>query len=49
MHLWFEIHRGWAMNLRKVREIHPTDDGGWELKLRYMSPATFFYFDPLTL
>ena len=32
-HGFFEIHRGWAVNLRKVREIRPTDDGGWELRL----------------
>jgi two-component system LytT family response regulator len=32
-HGFFEIHRGWAVNLRKVREIRPTENGGWELKL----------------
>lgn len=30
---FFQIHRSWAVNLRKVREIRPTGDGGWELKL----------------
>jgi len=27
------IHRSWAVNLRRVREIRPTADGGWEVKL----------------
>jgi DNA-binding LytR/AlgR family response regulator len=27
------IHRSWAVNLRRVREIRPADDGGWEVKL----------------
>ncbi len=32
-HGFFEIYRGWAVNLRKVREIRPAEDGGWEIKL----------------
>ena len=28
-----QIHRGWAVNLRRVREIRPASDGGWEVKL----------------
>ena len=28
-----QIHRGWAVNLRRVREIRPAPDGGWEVKL----------------
>jgi len=27
------IHRSWAVNLRRVREIRPAPDGGWEVKL----------------
>ncbi len=27
------IHRSWAVNLRRVREIRPAADGGWEVKL----------------
>ncbi len=32
-HGFFQNHRSWAVNLRKVREIRPADDGGWELKM----------------
>ena len=28
-----QIHRSWAVNLRRVREIRPAPDGGWEVKL----------------
>jgi DNA-binding LytR/AlgR family response regulator len=28
-----QIHRSWAVNLRRVREIRPSPDGGWEVKL----------------
>jgi DNA-binding LytR/AlgR family response regulator len=28
-----QIHRSWAVNLRRVREIRPTAEGGWEVKL----------------
>ena len=28
-----QIHRSWAVNLRLVREIRPSADGGWEVKL----------------
>ena len=28
-----QIHRSWAVNLRRVREIRPASDGGWEVKL----------------
>ena len=27
------IHRSWAVNLRRVREIRPAADSGWEVKL----------------
>ena len=27
------IHRSLAVNLRRVREIRPAADGGWEVKL----------------
>jgi len=27
------IHRSWAVNLRRVREIRPAPEGGWEVKL----------------
>ena len=27
------IHRSWAVNLRRVREIRPAADNGWEVKL----------------
>ena len=27
------IHRSWAVNLRRVREIWPAADSGWEVKL----------------
>ena len=27
-----QIHRSWAVNLRRVREIRPAPDGGWEVK-----------------
>jgi len=27
------IHRSWAVNLRRVREIRPAAGGGWEVKL----------------
>ncbi len=32
-HGFAQIHRSWAINLRKIREIRPTGDGGWEIKL----------------
>jgi len=32
-HGFARIHRSWAVNLRRIREIRPTSDGGWELKL----------------
>ncbi len=28
-----QIHRSWVVNLRRVREIRPTPDSGWEVKL----------------
>ena len=28
-----QIHRCWAVNLRRVREIRPATAGGWEVKL----------------
>ena len=28
-----QIHRSWAINLRRVREIRPAPGGGWEVKL----------------
>jgi len=28
-----QIHRSWAINLRRVREIRPGSEGGWEVKL----------------
>jgi DNA-binding LytR/AlgR family response regulator len=28
-----QIHRSWAVNLRRVREIRPAPEGGWEVKL----------------
>jgi DNA-binding LytR/AlgR family response regulator len=28
-----QIHRSWAVNLRRVREIRPAHEGGWEVKL----------------
>ena len=28
-----QIHRSWAVNLRRVREIRPASGGGWEVKL----------------
>ncbi len=28
-----QIHRSWAVNLRRVREIRPDPNGGWEVKL----------------
>jgi len=28
-----QIHRSWAVNLRRVREIRPASDGGREVKL----------------
>ena len=28
-----QIHRSWAVNLRRVREIRPALKGGWEVKL----------------
>jgi len=28
-----QIHRSWAVNLRRVREIRPVPEGGWEVKL----------------
>ncbi len=28
-----QIHRRWAVNLRRVREIRPAAEGGWEVKL----------------
>ncbi len=30
---FFQIHRSWAVNLRRVREIRPAPEGGWEVKL----------------
>jgi len=27
------IHRSWAVNLRRVQEIRPAADSGWEVKL----------------
>ena len=30
---FLEVHRGQAVNLRRVREIRPDGDGGWEVKL----------------
>ena len=27
------IHRSWAVNLRRVREIRPAADSGWEVNL----------------
>jgi len=30
---FFQTHRGWAVNLRKVREIRANEKGGWEIKL----------------
>jgi DNA-binding LytR/AlgR family response regulator len=32
-HGFVQIHRSWAVNLRRVREIRPASDGGWEVKL----------------
>jgi len=28
-----QIHRSWAVNLRRIREIRPAPEGGWEVKL----------------
>jgi len=28
-----QVHRSWAVNLRRVREIRPAPDSGWEVKL----------------
>ncbi len=28
-----QIHRSWAVNLRRVREIRPAPKGGWEVEL----------------
>ena len=28
-----QIHRSWVVNLRRVREIRSSSDGGWEVKL----------------
>jgi DNA-binding LytR/AlgR family response regulator len=28
-----QIHRSWAVNLRRVRETRPAPEGGWEVKL----------------
>ncbi len=28
-----QIHRSWAVNLRRAREIRPAPNGGWEVKL----------------
>jgi len=28
-----QIHRSWAVNLRRVREIRQAPEGGWEVKL----------------
>ena len=27
------IHRSHAVNLRRVREIRPVEDGGWEVRM----------------
>ncbi len=32
-HGFAQIHRSWAVNLRRVREIRPASEGGWEVKL----------------
>jgi DNA-binding LytR/AlgR family response regulator len=32
-HGFAQIHRSWAVNLRRLREIRPAPDGGWEVKL----------------
>ena len=28
-----QVHRSWVVNLRRVREIRPAPDTGWEVKL----------------
>lgn len=30
---FFQVNRGGAVNLRRVREVRPDDDGGWQVKL----------------
>jgi DNA-binding LytR/AlgR family response regulator len=32
-HGFVQVHRSWAVNLRRVREIRPAPGGGWEVKL----------------
>lgn len=32
-HGFVRIHRGHAVNVRRVREIRPVRDGGWEVRL----------------
>ena len=32
-HGFVQVHRSWAVNLRKIREIGPPRDRGWEIRL----------------
>ncbi len=32
-HGFVRIHRGHAVNVRRVRTLRPADDGGWEVRL----------------
>jgi DNA-binding LytR/AlgR family response regulator len=32
-HGFVRIHRGHAVNVRRVREIRPVNDGGWEVRM----------------
>lgn len=36
-----QIHRSWAINLRRVREIRPAPDGGGEVKLDHRSTESY--------